>query len=116
MISGDRIDLVVQYAASEQLVGKANNLLTWAMGDGVTQAQVAAAMLQWYLGKECRRGYDITADFIVDVIAEMSKELQVTVARDKYREALQRYRESLKEAQEEVTRRRKSIFCFCKNK
>ena len=33
--------VVVQYAASEQLVGKANNLLTWAMGDGVGSPTVS---------------------------------------------------------------------------
>jgi hypothetical protein len=48
--------VAVQYAVPEQLVGKADNLLTWAMGDSVAQEQLAAAMLQLYLGKECRRG------------------------------------------------------------
>ena len=40
------VPLSAQYAASGQLVEKANNLLNWASGDGVTQGQLAAAMLQ----------------------------------------------------------------------
>ena len=83
--------------------------MTWAMDDSVAKEQLAAAMLQLYLGKECRRGYDITADFLADVIEVMSKELRVPIAREQYREALQRYRELLTHAQEEVTRRRNTL-------
>jgi hypothetical protein len=60
------VRVAAQYAAQGQLVEKANNLLDWASDDGVTQGQLAAAMLQLYLGKGCRRGYDITADFMAD--------------------------------------------------
>jgi hypothetical protein len=95
-----------QYAAPGQLVEKVNNLLNWASGDGVSQDQLAKAMLNLYLGKECRRGSDVTADFLANVVREMSKELQATMPEEQYRTALQRYREWLKEAQEEVTRRR----------
>lgn len=101
--------VVAQYAASTQLVQKANNLLTWAMDSSVEQKPLAAAMLKLYLDKECRQGYDITANFVAGVIEAMSKELQVSMAEEQYREALQKYREWLQDAQEEVTRRRSTL-------
>jgi hypothetical protein len=41
-------------------------------------------MLQLYLSKGCRRGHDVTADFMADVVGDMSKELQVPIAEEKY--------------------------------
>jgi hypothetical protein len=92
-----------------KLIEKANNLLNWASGDGVTQDQLAKTMLHLYLSRECRRGYDVTANFLANVVGGMSKELRVTMPEEQYRMALQRYRELLKEAQEEVTRRRDKL-------
>jgi hypothetical protein len=104
-----RVRVEAQYAAPGQLIEKANNLLNWASDDGVTQTQLANTMLQLYLSRECRRGHDITADFLATVVEAMSKELQVTMPEEQYRTALQRYRELLNEAQEEVTRRRGAL-------
>jgi hypothetical protein len=104
-----RARVETQYAVPGQLIEKVNNLLDWASGVEVTQTQLANTMLQLYLSKECRRGHDITADFLATVVEAMSKELQVPMPEDQYRTALQRYRVLLTEAQEEVTRRRGAL-------
>jgi hypothetical protein len=104
-----RVRVEAQYTVPGQLIEKANNLLNWASGDGVTQTQLANTMLQLYLSRECRRGHDITVDFLATVVEAMSKELQVTMPEEQYRTDLQRYRELLNEAQKEVTRRRGAL-------
>jgi hypothetical protein len=90
----------------EQLLASTDALLDRASTGELTQEQLGEKMLEFFVSKECMRGFDITANFVAEEVKTMSITLQVPRDAEEYDVIIQSFREQFAAAREEIRSRR----------